>query len=137
MSELTDLEICKRIAEIEGINFTTCIKKSTYPHREAVYHRLYEGTRPATMYSKAIREYNPLTDDALCFQLMVKHSVELSPMFSGCWCATLAKVYAFDEQIDHRLCHSSNVYTIPVYTFDDSPNKAICLAIIKAHKVKS
>ena len=108
---MNDLEICKRIAEIEGVEFFhNKDNESLWVKRNGVFSG---------------NEYSPLTDDALCFQLMVKHSVELSPMFTGCWCATIAKVYTFDEQIDHRLCPS---------WLDDNPNKAICLAIIEVHK---
>ena len=57
--------------------------------------------------------YNPLTDDALCFQLMVKYEVQpwLDGDGSGNWCATI------NNEIGR----------------DFSPNKAILLAIIEAH----
>jgi len=131
---MNDLDICKRIAEIESVevdeianNFL--IKKDiTFGLRVNVS---IEFTRCKTIedYNKVEEErkdclYNPLTDDALCFQLMVKYTVELSPLFSGCWSATVAKTYTFDEQLDYKLC--------PTW-LDESPNKAICLAIIEAH----
>lgn len=109
---MTDLEICNRLAEIEGAKET--------------FHSISKPTSLTAVFeNRTSFGYNPLTDDALCFKLMVKHSVELSPMFSGCWCATIAKVYTFDEEIDHWLCPS---------WLDDNPNKAICFAIIEAHK---
>ena len=62
MSELTDLEICKRIAEIEGFTFCTGGK----------YARV-EVRRDNTVYGYV--DFNPLTDKALCFDLMVKYGV--------------------------------------------------------------
>jgi len=56
---------------------------------------------------------------------MIKHNIELTPMFSGCWCATVVKTYTFDEQVDYKLCPS---------WVDDDPQKAICLAIIEANE---
>ena len=85
MSELTDLEICKRIAEIEGVELFLTYDKAlnkkvlvnTYMDKGVKWHHAAESeecffTRVYSMpseYKKAF--YNPLTDDALCFQLMV------------------------------------------------------------------
>lgn len=91
---MDDLEICKRIAEIDGIHVSNV---------------------EAGMY-------NPLTDDALCFNLMIKYSLELHPMFRGEWCASFISTYTYEEE--------------PIYGaqgVDKNPNKAICLAIIEAH----
>ena len=63
---MTDLEICKRIAEIEGYRVSTDVK----PSCGSVYANIY----PDNCYGN----YNPLTDDALCFKLMVKHNIKLS-----------------------------------------------------------
>ena len=63
MNELTDLEICKRIAEIENkgdcFNWfdTFAIRTEMYAERE---------------------EYNPLTDDALLNQLIFKYEISIS-----------------------------------------------------------
>tara|TARA_R110000764_G_scaffold238139_1_gene334952 strand:- start:96 stop:476 length:381 start_codon:yes stop_codon:yes gene_type:complete len=124
---LNDLDICKRVARIEGVNYTVCINAKLYPPRDAIYFREYEGNRPAPIEAKKLKEYNPLTDDALCFKLMIKYGVELSPMFNGCWCATVAQAYTFDEQIDYRLCSTG---------LDENPKMAICLAIIELKKRK-
>ncbi len=110
---MTDLEICKRIAEIEGYHVSTDVK----PSCGSAYANIY----PDNCYGN----YNPLTDKALCFDLMVKYNIEVTPMLSGCWCATVADKYTFDEQIDYKLCLS---------WLDENPQKAICLAIIEAHK---
>ena len=73
MSELTDLEICKRIAEIE---FNDLID---------YYEHEFDGIcidKP--MCGMVFREaYNPLTDDALCFQLMVKYKIQLKKVANG------------------------------------------------------
>jgi hypothetical protein len=58
MSKLTDLEICKRIAEIEG----ECI--------EHIYNSVL-------FISRTEQAYNPLTDDALCLKFIVKHEISI------------------------------------------------------------
>ena len=117
---MTDLEICKRIAEIEGLLWVVA-----YPNTNKEFIGLINGNDLTGTPPELIGEYNPLTDKALCFDLMVKHNIEVTPMFSGCWCATVANKYTFDEQIDYKLCLS---------WLDENPQKAICLAIIEAHK---
>lgn len=57
--ELTDLEICKRIAEIEG-----------YSKFGTVW-----GDLVIVSNEDDTTSYNPLTDDALCFRLMVKYGI--------------------------------------------------------------
>ena len=115
MSEMTDLEICKRIAEIEFNDLIDC------------YEHEFDGIcidKP--MCGMVFREaYNPLTDDALCFQLMVKYDCDLispyRPNNNTHW----------ECQIFTANC------TDVVSIYNDSPNKAICLAIIEAHKGQS
>ena len=109
MSELTDLEICKRIAEIENkgdcFNWfnTFAIRTEMYAERE---------------------EFNPLTDDALCFQLMVKYDCDLISPYRP-------------NNDTHWECQIfTGNCTDVVSIYNDSPNKAICLAIIEAHKGK-
>jgi hypothetical protein len=108
---MNDLDICKRIAEIEGFESTyTGSGKSAYNHCISL------GSLRAILY-------NPLTDDALCFRLMVKYSIELTPLFRGEWCASFINKYTYEED--------------PIYgvqAVDERPNRAICLAIIEAHK---
>lgn len=101
MSDLTDLKICKRIAEIEGVELNHSVIG-----REGIC-----VTVPAAGYMRAT--YNPLTDDALCFQLMVKYEVDIS--FLGGYVE--AECYAADLINLHR--HG-----------DKSLNHAICMAII-------
>jgi len=106
---MNDLEICKRIAEIEGVKIDVLGGK-------AILDEILGGIRVR------LTEYNPLTDDALCFQLMVKYDCDLispyRPNNDTHW----------ECQIFTDNCADA------VSICDDSPNKAICLAIIEAHK---
>ena len=119
MSELTDLEICKRIADIEG-------KKGhefmwAFVLSENYNEAVNESHSNSYSFSPCHYEYNPLTDDALCFQLMVKYKIQLKKVTNGDgWSASF-------NRLNHSICT----------LFNTSPNKAICLAIIEAHKDKS
>lgn len=64
MKELTDLEICKKIADIEGLMFDTGGR----------YARI-EIWKDGKIFK--YKKYNPLKDDALCFKLMKKHKIDL------------------------------------------------------------
>jgi hypothetical protein len=107
---MKDLEICKRIAEIEGVTvrdtgedliWTKCPRSALEPKYD---------------------DYNPLTDGDLCFQLMVKYDCDLmSPYRPNNDTHWECQIFADD-------CFDA------VSIFNDSPNKAICLAIIEAHK---
>lgn len=98
MNELTDLELCKQIASIEG---------------ETIEHITKEGA--LFVSSNEHEPYSPLTDDALCFRLMVKYEVQL---------------YAEDPGFNVAQCNS----WAELYPRHSSVNRAICLAIIEAHK---
>ena len=105
---MNDLEICKRIAEIEGIKIE---KDSTRIKRKHFYG----------IETLEAPKFDPLTDDALCFQLMVKYKIQLKKVTNGDgWAASF-------NRLNHSICA----------LFDTSPNKAICLAIIEAHKDQS
>ncbi len=109
VSKLTDLEICTAIAKRELAD--------TYQGME---EHSYDGICALiSSYGMVFREkYNPLTEDALCFQLMVKYKVLLTPITAiNTWSAAI-----WDED--------ANIS----YGKDENPNKAICLAIIEAHK---
>lgn len=100
MSKLTDLEICKKIAEIEGYKTSvTNVKKGVWA---SIYENDYYGW------------CNPLTDDALCFKLMVKYRVW---RWSNPYCGVF------------NVCIRGVQGWVTSVTF----NKAICLAIIEAH----
>ena len=66
MNELTDLQIIKRIAEIEGL----------------INHIYFNKVQVDRTQNKSIEtswigweDYNPLTDDGLCFRLIIKHDI--------------------------------------------------------------
>ena len=115
MSELDDLSICKRIAEIENIKLTIkCCYVNGFFSRHALMTNEHE-------------EFNPLTDDALCFQLMVKYGLELTPFEDNTWGAIKIDKYNIYGEPDYKLCLSGSAT-------DKSPNKAICMAISKLNK---
>ena len=104
MNKLTDLQICKKIAEIEKLNQVEIRGEVFVSHGFS-----------------CDRKYNPLTDDALCFQLMVKYKIQLKKVTNGDgWAASF-------NRLNHSICA----------LFNTRPNKAICLAIIEAHKDQS
>lgn len=106
MSNLTDLEICKRIAEIEGID----------------HHIEMPDTINAYIYSEQLnKEFNPLKDDGLCFRLMVKHCIELSYYEDE----GNAMYYAFFESRNGEM-KSCGDYK--------SAHKSICLTVIGMHE---
>jgi hypothetical protein len=104
--ELTDLEICKRIAEIEGVLFFDDGFDLFIPDYEASMSTGYDEDK----------EYNPLTDDALCFQFMVKDKIRLVYEYDGTW------LCFSNDTANNLLSKSSN------------PNKAVCLAKIELNK---
>ncbi len=98
---MNDLEICKRIAEIEGVAF---------------FHNKDHDTlwvRKLGIYSG--NEYNPLTDDALCFGFIVKDKIEVE----------------FDSDLNF-VCAIGDAWVN-----DENLNRAICMVKIKAHKDQS
>jgi hypothetical protein len=114
MDNLTDLEICKRIAEIE--DYTTKVDRDGFVC--ATNNKLI-GLHAHTK-GGYYPNYNPLTDDALCFQLMVKYEVCI------CHYGSIAFIQSdYTDKPNKSQC-----------SFDgkDDLNKAICLAIIEAHK---
>ncbi len=105
MNKLTDLEICKRIAEIEGVS---------------LYDKPNDMTGNLETLYPPYMSYNPLTDDALCFQLMVKHKATVI------WTRGLVMMYKYPN--------SSALDTVRVeFGGILGINKAILLAIIEAH----
>lgn len=106
MKKLTDLEICKRIAEIEG--FTTIA---------------HEGYECCSVNSEGVIShipFNPLKDNGLCFQLIIKYKVRIH------W------LWEENDGTPHYEAHISEDGSDIKY--DKAPNKAICLAIIEANK---
>jgi len=105
MDKLTDLEICKRIAEIEGV------LKFTYEKP------LYGGAEPMSTEA-LVPSYNPLTDDAINLRLRDKYYVEIN--YDG-YCMI------YDETHD---CIISEVE----WGFVRDINKSVLLVIIKDHE---
>ena len=103
---LTDLEISKRIAEIEGEILSGVGE-----------HNVYIKCKPSLVGNV---QFNPLTDDALCFQLMVKYEVNINRYYD---LASISSDYT----------NKPDLSSVSFFTDDASINKAICLAIIEAH----
>ena len=104
MNELTDLEICKCVAEIENLEHYISENKKYCMTRDKL-----------STYVIRHVEYNPLTDDALCFQLMIKYKISLIQHQNN------TAVYCI---WNHDQKHATNTMT--------NPNRAICLAIIES-----
>ena len=102
--EMSDLDICKRIAEIEGVRL--CTNGNWW-------------CSPAGCCNPSLAQYDPLVDDALCFQLMIKYKVSVLDEYYTGLCDTWVA-----EITDQNSGYSE----------DEKPNKAICLAIIEANK---
>jgi hypothetical protein len=106
MSKLTDLEICQRIAEIEG--------------------RVISGVGSLNVFVKCEpslignEQYDPLTDDALCFRLMIKYKISLIQHQNN---TAVYCIWNHDEK------HATNTMT--------NPKRAICLAIIESKEPKT
>jgi len=124
MDKSTDLEICKRIAEIEGVDIVhsktfdiqrIAIKKHYYSNK--LHESSARNIAIETEYFKH-NTYNPLTDDALCFQLMVKYKIQIQHENPDYSCA----------QCEHDVVR---------FNAGDNPSRAICLAIISAHKERN
>ena len=110
--ELTDLEICKRIAEIEGIK----VKYDDNQFYGSNYFRcdVHHDLAPVV--------YRPLTDDALCFQLIIKYDLDvIAPYRKNNETTWEAQIFSKD-------------YFDAFQIYDKSLNRAICLAIIEANK---
>ena len=108
MSDLTDLELCKRIADIENVTV-----RDTGEELEWV-------KCPKSAIEPKYDDYNPLTDDALCFHLMVKYDVNIDRYHDS--------AFILSEYTDRP--HKSNVS----FAIDMNVNRAILLAIVEANK---
>lgn len=73
MTELTDLDICKKIAEIEGVNYE--IRKDEDDADGYVHPVVKSHVKILSKEYWMGEEYNPLTDDALCINLAKKHKL--------------------------------------------------------------
>ncbi len=107
---MDDLEICKRIAEIEGIPI---YREDNFFYGDGYF-------RVDTFAGLAPMMYNPLTDDALCFQLMVNY-----------------KVSVFYEHGYAAIVDDDSGEYVGDASLYEAPNKAILLAIIEAHNASN
>jgi len=129
MSELTDLQICKRIADIEGLNV---FEVSTALHGTGKEEKSIIVTyqdRPGEF------DYNPLTDNALCFQLMVKYKIK--PYYKDIpWPPMKDDFSAMPLPVARDSNEELTTFRGWVgLTNSETLNKSICLAIIEAHKL--
>jgi hypothetical protein len=110
MSKLTDLEICQRIAEIEGVKDK--IEATMMAIRQSSHHSIF-ATGTVTSQQTFDDIYNPLTDDALCFNLMIKYGIRYDGR------KIKGKHHFWFGNIKNKN-----------YIVNFHPNRAICLAII-------
>lgn len=108
---MTDLEICKRMAEIKGLIISN---HSIDIDDLWVHTRKYKDS--------SVTFFNPLSDDALCFQLMVEFNVDVQHYTDKGYTECTMWEYQGNFFVDEISRVS-----------DKSTNKAICLAIIEAH----
>jgi len=109
---MTDLEICKRIAEIEGLKTVTGLFLNESD--KVVY------INPDDCIPIVPIHYNPLTDDTLCFQLMKKYKI---------WIC-----YEMNDDVNACCYPDTNVFSREILVTDKDLNRAICLVIIQVHE---
>lgn len=85
MNELTDLQLCKRIAEIEGLDEKILAALAKHQENRAAFERYNVASisNPYAIQKDVIDVYNPLTNKALLFDLMVKYKVEIDYLRPG------------------------------------------------------
>lgn len=64
-SKLTDLELCKKVAEIEGVKV------------DEIESFLFLSVSDDELYSKLRQSYSPLNNKALLFDLVIKYEIHL------------------------------------------------------------
>ena len=104
MGDLTNFELCKRIAEIEGV-------KAKHGFNNLDGSVAYIAEDDCIPYVTA--HYNPLTNKALLFDLMVKHKVDVQHGKS----LSSAKIY--DDPEDNPISevlfyHEDTGYALPI-----------------------
>jgi len=107
LKTLTDLEICKKIAEIEGLEVVALdvFKNGTQFLRKALFFEDFE-------------EYNPITDKALLWDLMVKYRVMID------WYNMELYILNIDGDLISNFIQFADESELP---------RAVLLAIIEAH----
>ena len=117
MDKMTDLEIERRIADIEGIHYMETRYKGNANFLALVSENDFTGTPP-----EMIGKYNPLEDWLVTGYLMEKHDIDNS----------LAGHETLNEEIPIYCAKKHNSKADLV--FSKSRRKVILLAIIEAHK---
>ena len=138
MNKLTDLEICKKIAEIEGVElfnsysiiFDKKLLINMYMDKGVKWHHAAESEKCfftkvysiPSQYHKAV--YNPLTDDALCFKFCYEDEITVNKCVE-----VINGELVWNGKYYARHPKNGNFGSVA-----DTPNKAVCLEIIEAHK---
>lgn len=104
MTKLTDLEICKRIAEIEGYKLNEFCEQTGFTSCSFIDKSKLQMDHIS---------FNPLIDKALCWDLMIKYDLDFY---------NANKVY-------EAWFYKNGMY----FSEDINPCRAVCLAIIEKH----
>lgn len=129
---MNELEICKRIAEIENINVSTNARgnKVAYENCYGTVNNVYDNGNDDVddngydncydngqlYYGDDDEIYDPINDDGLCFKLMVKYQVTM------------------DWERRGFLAYITQGKGFPPIGHGKTSNEAICLAIIALFK---
>jgi len=108
MDDLTDLEINGKIATITGVVIEHITGNTIYI--------VDNETGLETGYDEYM-EYNPLTDDGLCFRLMIKHEIKVSTY------------YKIGDRVPFYGAETPDLEEVEART----PHKCVCLAIMSAY----
>ena len=139
---MNDLDICKRIAEIEGLEFYLLESgEDTYPLIKVWSDSVLVGKDIPKRFFTA-HDYNVVTNDALCFQLMVKYKVNI--IMNDMYCCKINEgetpfaCISNGAQVNRKKTEELTTITTTIKIRKNANyNKAICLAIIEAHKEQS
>lgn len=115
--ELSDLDICKKIAEIEGYT----VSNEHYTDGQAYVE--YQAFCPTDLEDfTSVKPYMPIHSKEMCLDLMFKYEVCINH-------------YSSTAYIDSDYTDSPHIAQV---SFDglDSMKKAICLVIIEANASK-
>jgi len=107
---VNDLEICKRIAEIEGKTGHEFM--GVFVLSENFNEAVNESHSNSYSFSVKPYAYNPLSDDALCFKFAVDGKMELQ--WTECPAGT-GKAYFVNVDVNST-------------DYCDTPNRAVCMA---------
>lgn len=120
MSDLSDLAIIKAIAEIEGdIDTLESFAFYDLPQHQTPFYQDHKEKVLLNLVN------NPLTNDAMSFELMIKHKVNVSHSDSAYSQAVIYAKGTTDE--DEPLS------SVDFFNDGCSYNRAICIAIIEAN----